>query len=235
MIRKFIFGAVVAFMSMSAYADCYESGDITQVVGFKAVDSVDLETPETGLTSFTVHGSRGGAASAVWTTPTTNQLSAANQPGVYWLTLDENMTITAGEDYEQLLLTISHASMAPVDLAINICRPNTTPGATLAVASGIGEASVQNVATNAINAAALAADVGPEIWATQCEDQNGGISCAEAMSLLISEAMGTCTYTSGTRTWACNDPSGTESRFTIVYDPALDGGRTTSTPSPFTP
>jgi hypothetical protein len=234
-IRKFILGAVVAFMSTSAMADCYTSGDITQRVGFKAVDAVDLETPETGLTGFTVHSSLGGATSQIWTTPTTNQLSAANQPGLYWLVLDEQMTISAGKDYEQLLLTISQAAMAPVDLAINVCKEKITAGETVTAASGNINSSIQSVATNAITAAGLAADVGPEIWATNCEDQNGGLSCAEAMSVLLSEAVGVCTYTSGTRTWVCSDPSGTETRFTMVYDVALDGSRTSSTPAPFTP
>ena len=67
------------------------------------------------------------------------------------------------------------------------------------------------------------------------EDQDGGYSAKEVLSVLLSEAVGTCTYTSGTRTWACSDPSGTETRFSIVYGTSLDGTRTSSTATPATP
>ena len=74
-----------------------------------------------------------------------------------------------------------------------------------------------------------------EIWAVTCEDQGTPLTCREAMSILLAEAAGTCVYTSGTRTWVCKDPSGTETRLTIVYGAELDGDRTTSTPAPMTP
>ena len=91
------------------------------------------------------------------------------------------------------------------------------------------------LAANSITATALADTATAEIWAVQCEDQSGGYTCREAMSLLLAEAMGTCVYTSSTRTWVCKDPSGTETRFTVVYGTDLDGDRDTSTPAPMTP
>ena len=67
------------------------------------------------------------------------------------------------------------------------------------------------------------------------EDQDGGYSAKEVLSLLLSEAIGDCTYTSGTRTWVCDDPSGTEQRFSIVLDVALDGTRGSVSATPATP
>ncbi len=73
------------------------------------------------------------------------------------------------------------------------------------------------------------------VWAVQAEDQGGGYTCQEAMSILLAEAAGTAVYTSGTRTWVVKDPSGTETRLTVVYSAELDGDRSTSTPAPMTP
>lgn len=72
-------------------------------------------------------------------------------------------------------------------------------------------------------------------WDIQCEDQGGGVTCREAMSILLAEAAGTAVYTSGTRTWVVKDPSGTETRLTLVYGAELDGDRSTSTLAPITP
>lgn len=71
------------------------------------------------------------------------------------------------------------------------------------------------------------------IWNEFCEDQ-GSRTCREAMSILLSEAVGRCDYNPGTSTWTCNDPENTEARFTIVYgtDP---GDRTSVTLTPMTP
>ena len=92
-----------------------------------------------------------------------------------------------------------------------------------------------SIATDSIDADAISDDGTAEIWAVSCEDQGSTYSCREAMSMLLSEAIGTCVYTSGTRTWVCKDPGGNETRFTIVYGAELDGDRTTSTPAPMTP
>ncbi len=73
------------------------------------------------------------------------------------------------------------------------------------------------------------------VWAVQCEDQGAGYTAQEIMSLLLAEAAGTSVYTTGTRTWVVKDPSGTETRITVVYGAELDGDRVTSTPAPMTP
>lgn len=111
-----------------------------------------------------------------------------------------------------------------------------TDGSGLTEAGGTGDhLTAVQLGTDAVDADALAATAAAEIWDVQCEDQSGGYSCRETMSLLLAEAMGTCTYTAATRTFVCSDPSGSETRFTLVYGTDLDGDRTTSTPAPFTP
>ena len=74
-----------------------------------------------------------------------------------------------------------------------------------------------------------------EIWNVICEDQGTPVTCRELLSILLAEAAGTAVYTSGTRTWVVKDPSGTETRLTIVYGAELDGDRDTSTLAPMTP
>ena len=98
--------------------------------------------------------------------------------------------------------------------------------------SAIGSSEL---ATDAIGSAQLAASALDEIWNEVAEDQGSTYTAREVLSLLLSEAMGTCTYTQGTRTWVCSDPSGTETRFTLVYGTELDGDRSSSTPAPVTP
>lgn len=254
MIRKLTTTLALLLVASASHAVCIPSGTVDQYAYFVAVDSTDFTTRETGLSSFTVYRSRNGAA-AVLMTDTVNETDVTNMPGVYELLLDEDMTIGSGNDEEEMTFHITHAGMAPITRAIQLCRPTVTGGETLTVASGVGESLMQGTATGAITATSinanaigaseiatdaigadeLATSATDEIWATQCEDQNGGYSCAEVMSVLLSEAVGTCTYTTGTRTWVCEDPGGLETRFTIIYNSALDGGRDTSTPAPFTP
>jgi hypothetical protein len=109
------------------------SGVTDQYIYFVAVDPTDLKTRETGLTSFTVYRSRDGGAATAYTTPTVTELSAANMPGVYALLLDEDMTIGAGNDSEEICLHITQASMAPVTRVFELYRPKITAGNTLNV------------------------------------------------------------------------------------------------------
>jgi len=104
--------------------------------------------------------------------------------------------------------------------------------------------STELTAINA-DAGAGAGDYDPEVdsaeaisdgagWNFQVEDQGGGYTAKEVMSILLAEAAGTAVYTAATRTWQVKDPSGGETRFTIVYGGELDGDRVTSTPAPVT-
>ena len=110
------------------------SGTTDRYVYFVAVDSTDLKTRETGLSSFTVYRSRNGAAAAAMSSPTVNETSSGSMPGVYELLLDEDTTLAAGNDSEEMALHITATGMAPVTRSVEIYRPETTEGSTLAVA-----------------------------------------------------------------------------------------------------
>ena len=101
-----------------------KSGSTTEYVYFVAVDATDLKTRETGLTTFTVYRSRNGAAAAAMTTPTVNEVDATNMPGVYELLVDEDTTLGAGNDSEEMVFHITQASMAPVTRSVEIYRTN---------------------------------------------------------------------------------------------------------------
>jgi hypothetical protein len=149
-------------------------------IHFVAVDSSDLKTRKTGLATWTVNSSLNGGASSPFTTPTVEEVSAANQPGVYRLLLDQNTTINAAHDTEELVLHITHAGMAPVTRVVEIYRPETTEGQTsvaqtgnvfaqlpvnfssLAIA-GPGSVTAGIISNNAVSAAALATDAVNEI------------------------------------------------------------------------
>ena len=99
------------------------SGVTDQVIYFVAVDSTDLKTRETGLTTFTVYRSRDGGTAAAFTTPTVTEIDATNMPGLYKLLLDEDMTITAGNVSEEYAVHITQASMAPVTRTFELYLP----------------------------------------------------------------------------------------------------------------
>jgi len=111
------------------------SGVTDQYIYWVAVDSTDFVTRETGLSSFTIYRSRNGAAAAAMSSPTTAELSSGNLPGVYSLLLDEDMTIAAGNDSEEMVFHITKAGMAPVTRTIELYRPKITAGYTLGVNS----------------------------------------------------------------------------------------------------
>lgn len=112
------------------------SGVVDQGFYFVAVDATDLKTRETGLTSFTVYRERNNGTAAAMTTPTVTEVDATNLPGVYFLLCDEDMTIDAGDDDQEMVYHITQAAMAPVTKTITVYRPKATVGNTLDVTSG---------------------------------------------------------------------------------------------------
>ena len=131
------------------------SGSTDRYIYFVAVDSTDYATRETGLTTFTVYRSRNGGAAAAMTTPTINEVDATNLPGVYELLLDEDTTLAAGNDTEEMVFHITQASMAPVTRVIELYRPKATEGNTLGVAadsdiSGNIAGEIAGIATDAL-------------------------------------------------------------------------------------
>ena len=151
------------------------SGITDQYIYFVAVDATDFTTRETGLTGFTVYRSRDGGVAAAMTTPTINETDATNMPGVYELLLDEDMTIGAGNDSEEMVFHITVAGMAPVTRTIELYRAKTTVGTTATVVgtsinsnmitTGSGAISLASFQANSITASALAADAVTEIQA----------------------------------------------------------------------
>lgn len=122
------------------------NGVTDQYIYFVAVDSTDLKTRETGLSSFTVYRSRNGGAAAAYTTPTINETDTTNMPGVYELLLDEDMTIDSGDDSQEVCLHITQASMAPVTRTFELYRPKITAGNTLDVsATGAAGLDLNNI------------------------------------------------------------------------------------------
>ena len=111
------------------------SGDTSREVAFVAVDATDFATRETGLSSFTVYRMRDGGTPAAMTTPTVTEVDATNMPGVYTLLVDEDTTIGAGNDEEQLVFHITATGMAPVTLTVELFRPKYTEGSTLDTAT----------------------------------------------------------------------------------------------------
>jgi hypothetical protein len=132
------------------------SGKTDQLIYFVAVDSTDLKTRETGLSSFTVYRSRNGGVATIYTTPTVAELSSANMPGVYSLVIDEDTTIGASSDSEEYCVHITQASMAPVTRSIELYRRDTTSGQTATVANGAIDADIERIQGTVINAPTVA-------------------------------------------------------------------------------
>lgn len=182
------------------------SGVTDQYIYFVAVDSSDLITRETGLSSFTVYRARNGAAAAAYTTPTIAEVSSANMPGVYSLLLDEDMTIASGNKSEEVVLHITQASMAPVTLVYELYRPDVTDGETITVSSGAvstvtttttatsvttvnglaaGVITATSIAADAIGAAELAADAVTEIAAGVWDRLTSGLTTVGSAGKLL--------------------------------------------------
>lgn len=168
------------------------SGKIDQKITFVAVDSTDLKTRETGLSSFTVYRSRNGGTAAVYTTPTVTELDATNMPGVYTLLVDEDTTIASGSDSEEYTVHITQAAMAPVTRTIELYRRDTTSGQTVDVSSGgvevgtfqAGAITAAAFAAGAIDNAAIATDAigSAELAASAVTEIQTGLATATALA-----------------------------------------------------
>lgn len=123
------------------------SGVTDQFIYFVAVNSTDLKTRETGLSSFTVYYSRNGGAATAISAPTVNETDSTNMPGVYELIVSAGTTLDSGDDSQEMVLHITAAGMAPVTRTIEIYRPKVTAGETIGVSSG----AITNVGTVATN------------------------------------------------------------------------------------
>lgn len=161
------------------------SGTTDQPIYFFAADATDGFTPETGLTTFTVYRARNGGASAAMDTPTIAEVDAVNMPGVYALLLDEDMTLDAGDDSQEMVFYITHAGMRPVVEKIELYRPKITLGETSTAQTGdafarlgapAGASIAADVATVAgyldTEVAAILAAVDTEVAAIKAKTDN---------------------------------------------------------------
>ncbi|TGR13168.1 hypothetical protein EN833_08335 [Mesorhizobium sp. M4B.F.Ca.ET.190.01.1.1] len=134
------------------------SGKTDQNIYFEAVDSTDLITKKTGLTSFTVYRSRNGGTMTAYTTPTIIERSSANAPGLYALLVDEDTTIASTSDAEEYAVRITQASMAPVTRVVELFRRDTTAGRTATVDAN-GRVDVGSIGGTAQTARDIGASV----------------------------------------------------------------------------
>lgn len=142
------------------------SGKTDQLIYFVALDSTDLKTRKTGLTTFTVYRSRNGGTATVYTTPTIAELSASNMPGVYSFAIDEDTTIASTSDSEEYCVHITQASMAPVTRTIELYRRDTTSGKTAVVdAAGLIDANMVKAGPTGSGTAQTAGDIFARIGA----------------------------------------------------------------------
>ena len=142
-----------------------ESGRTDQYIYFVAVSDSDYVTRVTGLSTFVAYRSRADGAATLMTTITVSEIDATNMPGVYSILVNEDTTIAATNDTEELVLHITSTGMAPVTRTIELYRPSTTVGETILVASGVvaGVTTVGTCTTNSdmrgTDSAALATSV----------------------------------------------------------------------------
>lgn len=123
------------------------SGKTDQVIYFVA-RSAATRSRLTGLSSFTVYRSRNGGAATVYTTPTVAELSAANTPGLYALTIDEDTSIASTSDSEEYTVHITATNMVSVTRTVELYRRDTTSGKTALIDSN-GRVDVAAVAGTA--------------------------------------------------------------------------------------
>ncbi len=153
-----------------------KSGTTDQYIYFVAVDDTDFSTRETGLTGFSVVRSRNGSAITSMTSPSVLEMSAGSAPGVYRLLLDEDMTMTAGNDTEEMIFHITHASMAPVTRTIELFRNNVDAISGSTTAADNLEASTAGiVATSVDDTGATTTQFALDVTETTNDHYNGRI------------------------------------------------------------
>jgi len=152
--KKLMIILLLLLASIAGAIDRIPNDSTDRIVFFIAVDVTDLFTRETALDTFTVYYVLDDGSVAAMTDPTTSPVSNDYMPGLYSLAIDEaGMTnMDAGNDFETLTLHITHASMSPVTMKVEVYRPKITAGQTATVAAGVIEALV--TATNDIDLSA---------------------------------------------------------------------------------
>lgn len=209
------------------------SGKTDIYMYFVAVDSADLKTRETGLSSFTVQRSRNGAAEVAYTTPTITEIDATNMPGVYALLIDEDTTIASTSDSEEYCLHITQASMAPVTRVIELYRRDTTSGQTATVTSGgvtladgvsHGGTLGSSTATLALSRASIASQSANTVALTITGNGTGdGVNFIGGADGNGFECIGGATSGNGIFAWAQTDGRGFVAHGNGATRPGIEG------------
>lgn len=186
------------------------SGTTDQIIYFFAADAADFNTPETGLSSFTVYRSRNTTTATAMTTPTITQVDASNMPGIYTLLMDEDMTIGSGNDTEEMIFFITHAGMAPVRRVIELYRPKITAGYTLGVASDGDLLEVNTLTGHTVQTGDNYARLGAPAGASVSADIAGlnDPTAAAIADAVWEEAIADHSGTAGSTAEALDDASG---------------------------
>lgn len=118
------------------------SGVTDQYASFTAFDVDDYISRQTGLSGFTVKRCRNGGTLTTFTTPTVVEIG----DGEYALLLDEDMTIDAGDDSQEMFFLVSLAGMVTAKITIELYRPKITAGLALTVESdGMAHADLKEI------------------------------------------------------------------------------------------
>ena len=91
-----------------------QSGVTTRRVGFRR---------QAGLTGFTVYRSRNGGAAAAMSSPTVTERAVADSESIYWLLLDEDMTVGAGNGTEHMIFQVTASGMQTAVLEVMLYDP----------------------------------------------------------------------------------------------------------------
>ena len=141
---------IIAICLLTSVANAFvarvPAGSTDQYVPYRAVDATDKETGEPGLTSFAATYAINGGTGTAMTTPTTVEMTGMTEDGLYWLLIDEAAmtTLTAGDDNHTLTINITHASMDPRIITVDVYRPKATEGQTIGVTAGAIDTVVSN-------------------------------------------------------------------------------------------
>lgn len=124
-----------------------QSGKTDQIVYFWAESTTG--GAKTGLSSFTVYRSRRGGVATAYTTPTVAEISSANMPGLYALTVDEDTSVDPGSLTEDYALYITATGMIPKRISLELFQVN-------AIRSNTAQAGAASAVT--LDASASATD-----------------------------------------------------------------------------
>ncbi len=115
-------------------------GTTNQIIYFVGIEATDRVTRRLGLvsTNFTVAYANNSTSNTQMSSGNINvtELSTAVQPGVYALKPNEGTTLAAGNDAQEMVLTIAAGTtILPVTRTVEVYRPEVSEGNTLTVTS----------------------------------------------------------------------------------------------------